>query len=601
MPKRTQRQPLVAGALRSAGLIEKDAQMPVDDEEPGLKRQQRRRLAREAADPVGKRPPRRGGVNINSLARPANQARGKLADRVGATPDVAPQTNVVQTLRTFLQQRWDANACLLNLDNMQQDPLLTEANIRPPGAQGAHKDLGTAMWKLSGEMFPTLSTLSLANNALSSLQPLATLGQYLPKLANLSLEQNELRWVRDLDVLASKKHGLGNLQELLLMGNPMQQNAVDAGNEDGYRRDVLAKFPSLSILDRRPVTDVEHGFSQLFRGRASKKAGPEAAQVPLRNFPLQIKGGFVDGDAAQVVPEFLSLFFSRYDQDRSALAPVYAPNARFSYAINASPPPRARAERLMHTMPHQKELVLDRYIDLGSRNILRSHNTKALLRNLHHGSSAIVAFLQRMPKTAHPLHDASKFVVDAWVLPNVDVQAQTSQAERPDALLYITVHGEFSEAPSNGIRSFDRVFVVAPAAPNSEAVQNGWPCTIVSDAMTIRHYSKADAWRPDSLPVGPVDAPAVPAAPSAVPGAAPAAAPAAAAGLPPYLQNQEPLPGLSPEQHALSLQLAAQTRLTYPFAVQCLVENAWDATQALARFSMLQAQQSIPPEAFVPM
>lgn len=613
MPKRTQREPLVAGALRSAGLIDKESSMPIDDDAsatgPQLKRGQRRRLAREAADPLGKRPAAaRRSVNINNVARPANQrANSKpLAERVAggsATADVKPQTNVVQTLRTFLQQRFDAASGLLNLENMQQDTVLAEANIKPPGAPGAHKDLGTAIWKLSSEMFPNLTTLSLANNALTSLQSLTTLGQYLPKLANLSLERNELRWVRDLDVLASKRHGLHALTELLLVGNPMEQSAVDAGNTDGYRRDVLAKFPSLRILDRRPVSDVEHGFSQLFRGRSAKKAGPEAAQVPLRNFPLQLKAGFVDGDAAQVVPEFLSSYFARYDQDRAQLAPVYSANARFSFALNSSPPPRARAERLMHTMPHQKELVLDRYIDLGSRNILRSHNTKALLRNLHHGASAIVAFLQRLPKTTHPLHDASKFVVDAWVLPNVDVHAFTAANEQPDALLYITVHGEFAEAPSQGLRSFDRTFVVAPAAPTSEAAQNGWPCTIVSDMLTIRHYSKPTAWQPDTLPVGPVDAAQAPAPPPPASGApapgAPAPAPPLLSALPPHLQAQEPLAGLAPEQHTLALQLAAQTRLAYPYAVQCLVENAWDYAQALAAFAALQASQAIPAEAFV--
>ncbi|PKI85007.1 nuclear mRNA export, poly(A)+RNA binding protein [Malassezia vespertilionis] len=598
MPRHSQRpRSLIGGALRGAGLAldeQKDAstaRMPIDEEDTAKSRAQRRKTARSAAGPVGGRPPKRG-VNINSLARPANQAHGRNkslgAHTIGAVQDVAPQTNVVETLRGFLQSRWDAANCLLNLENMQDDPILAAANIRPPGAPGAHRDIGTAIWKLSGDMFPSMITLSLAGNGLSTLQPLSSLAQYLPKLANLSLERNELRWARDLDVLASKKHGLDALQELVLISNPMQQNAVDAGNEDGYRRDVLAKFPGLRILDMKPVSSVEHGFSQLFRGRASKKAGPEAAQVPLRNFPLQTKPGFIDGDAAQVVPEFLSLFFARYDQDRALLAPVYSEHALFSLSLNSSPPPRARAQRLMHTMPHQKELVLDRYIALGSRNILRSHTAKALLRTLHQGSRAIVAFQQRLPHTTHPLHDASKFVVDAWVLPNVDVQAQTSATEKPDALLFISVHGEFSEAPSQGLRSFDRVFIVAPTAPDSQAAQHGWPCLIVSDTLTIRHYSSSAAWAPDTLPTGPVTGPNV--APDA-----PAAGP-----LPAYLQSQEPFPNISPEQHTLALQLAAQTRLLYPMAVQCLADNAWDPARALANFSALQASHAIPATAFVP-
>ncbi|WFC97708.1 nuclear mRNA export, poly(A)+RNA binding protein [Malassezia yamatoensis] len=610
MPKRTQRSSLVAGALRGAGLIEKEASMPIDDDGStrgsAPKRAQTRRLARESTDPLGRRPTssRRGGrMNINGLARPANQrSNGKaLSERVAT--DVKPEVNVVQTLRTFLQQRFDPASGLLNLECMHQDPLLLDANIKPPGVQGAHKDLGTAIWKLSEEMFPSLTTLSLAGNSLGNLHALTTLGQYLPKLVNLSLERNELRWVRDLDVLASKRHGLHQLQELLLEGNPMQQSALEAENLDGYRRDVLAKFPSLRILDRRPVSEVEHGFSQLFRGRSAKKTGAEAAKVPLRNFPLQIRPGFIDGNAAQIVPEFLSTFFARYDQDRSQLAPVYSANAQFSFSLNSSPPPRARAERLMHVLPHQKELVLDRYIDLGSRNILRSHNTKALLRTMHQGSQAIVAFLQRLPKTTHPIHDATKFVVDAWLLPNVDIHAETQANQQPDALLYITVHGEFAEAPSQGLRSFDRTFIVAPAMSDSDATRNGWACVIVSDAMTIRHYSKPNAWQPDSLPVGPVDPSSEPAQAktSTVPFSndttnAPSIT---AADLPPQLQGQEPLAGLSPEQHTLALQLATQTRLIYPYAVQCLVENAWDFAQAVNAFTALQAAQSIPAEAFM--
>ncbi|WFD30207.1 nuclear mRNA export, poly(A)+RNA binding protein [Malassezia sp. CBS 17886] len=625
MPKRGQRQPpLVADALRGAGLIDGDERM--DEEGAGGRRAQRRRVAREAAAPLAPRPARRAPVNMNSLARPAN-ARGRAPRGRGAGAaarggrvhaDVAPQTNVVQTLRTFLQSRWHAPQQLLNLENMQADAILVEANIRPPGAPGAHKDLGTALWKLSAEMFPTLTTLSLASNGLSSMQPLAALGQYVPQLANLSLERNELRWVRDLDVFAARKHGLGALQELLLVGNPLQQNAVDAGNEDGYRRDVLAKFPGLRILDRKPVSEIEHGFSQLFRGRAARQTGPEAAKVPLRAFPLPMKPGFVDGDAARVVPEFLSLFFARYDQDRALLSAVYSPNARFSFSVNASPPPRARAERLVHTMPGQKDLVFDRYMELGSRNILRSHNTKTLLRTMHHGGAAVVAFLQRLPATTHPLHDASKFLVDAWVLPNVDVNAQTSASEKPDALLFITVHGEYHEAPSQGLRSFDRSFVVAPAASTSDAAQHGWPCTVVSDMLTVRHYSRPAAWAPGPMGAAPKTgegaagvvlgavrepAGAVPGdvrePMAAVPGATPRAGLApAGVPLPPRLQTQEPLAGLTPEQHALSLQLAAQTNLLYPFAVQCLVENSWVPGQALTNFHALQATQSIPPEAF---
>ena len=146
--------------------------------------------------------------------------------------------------------------------------------------------------------------------------------------------------------------------------------------------------------------------------------------------------------------------------------------------------------------------------------------------------------------------------------------------------------------------------------PGTDAAQHGWPCTIVSDELTVRHYSLPDAWRVDSLPTGPVseaDAAAAaaataggtPGAPVAGTPSAPAPGPATSSALPPQLQTQEPMPGLTPEQHQLSLQLAAQTRLTYPFAVQCLQENAWDTSRALANFGALQSTGAIPAEAFM--
>ena len=644
MPKRAHRgAPLLEGALRDAGLMHGgDASMRIDDDGSGAgpsgRRVQRRRASREASNPLSRRggggagAHRRGsGMNLNGPARVANAPRtlgahslGRGGGGGGARADVAPRTNVVQTLRNFLQARWNEPARLLDLSQMAEDAGLREANIAPPGAKGAHRDIGTALWKLTGDLFPGVQTLSLAGNGLASLQPLMNLAQYVPKLENLSLERNELRLVRDLDVLASKKHGLTHLKELVLLGNPLQRSAVESGNEEGYRRDVLARFPELHILDMTPVSYVEHGFAQLFKGRGSggggSRAGAEAANVPLRNFPVQLRPGFMDGDAGRVTPDFLSMFFARFDTDRAALRHAYSSTACFSFNLNSAAPPRARAARLVHTMPKQKSLTLDRYIDLGSRNILKSHNTKSLLRSLHQGPDAIIAVLLRLPRTTHPLNDPSKFVVDAWVLPNVDVQARIAPDNCPDALLFICVHGEYAEAPSEGVRSFDRTFLVAPAMPGTDAAQHGWPCTIVSDELTVRHYSLPDAWRVDSLPTGPVSeadaaaaaaataggtpgapvagTPSAPAPGAAAPGA-PAPGPASSSALPPQLQTQEPMPGLTPEQHQLSLQLAAQTRLTYPFAVQCLQENAWDTSRALANFGALQSTGAIPAEAFM--
>ena len=198
MPKRTHK-PLVSRALRGAGLMEDDSMTVDDDGQIGesMTRAQRRKMARSDPAHGGRRGAvnRKAAMNVNSGIRPANARKGAVLGSHALTKasDVSPKTNVVETLRRFLTSRWNASMNLLNLENMQQDAILSEANIVPPGAPGAHRDLGTALWKLSADMFPTLSTLSLAGNAWTNLQPLALLGQYIPKLANLSLERNDLR------------------------------------------------------------------------------------------------------------------------------------------------------------------------------------------------------------------------------------------------------------------------------------------------------------------------------------------------------------------------------------------------------------------------
>lgn len=493
---------------------------------------------------------------------------------------------------------------------MSADPILQAEGIKPPGVAGAPKELGNVIWKLCSEIYPDVVTISLANNGFRSLGPVSSLPAYFPNLQNLSLEGNELKWTKDLDTFASRKSKLTNLKELLLTGNPVHTSAIAAGNEEGYRREVLSKFRQLTLLDQKPVTPTESGFVNLQSSTKSKKVDADAAQVPLRNFPVPNKPGFVDAEAGAIMPNFLSKFFTLYDSDRNQLSEAYAPLAQFSYCLNVVPPPRARAAGFLHTMPHQKELNFDRYQDKGNRNLMRVHTPKGRHLSLHHGVGSILAILRKLPKTSHPLNDASKFVVDAWVLANNVIGARLKGEERPEALLYINVHGEYAEAPSQGIRSFDRTFAVAPVPPDSTAAAAGWPCVILSDQLVVRHYSSPCAWSPDSLPTGEVTAEQTQAMQAAQQGAqaaamsqpvaapVPAAVVAGGAALPPHLQNQAPAAGINEQQHAMSLQLAAQTGLIYPFAVQCLQENGWDYNLALANFQTLKASNAIPPQAF---
>lgn len=56
---------------------------------------------------------------------------------------------------------------------------------------------------------------------------------------------------------------------------------------------------------------------------------------------------------------------------------------------------------------------------------------------LHVGPEAITALMSKLPKTSHPLSDASKFIVDTWQQPG-------SSPEFSEYLV-VVVHGEYVE------------------------------------------------------------------------------------------------------------------------------------------------------------
>lgn len=100
-----------------------------------------------------------------------------------------------------------------------------------------------------------------------------------------------------------------------------------------------------------------------------------------------------------------------------------------------------------------------------------------LTTTLHIGAEEVMKSMMMLPKTQHDVAGApEKFCVDAWPVG----QGEAMQ-------LFISVHGQFVErectdllaisrnlrsfsVPTEGIRSFDRSFVLAPALPGSPCV-----------------------------------------------------------------------------------------------------------------------------------
>jgi len=259
-------------------------------------------------------------------------------------------------------------------------------------------------------------------------------------------------------------------------------------------------------------------------------------------------------DNQMIVGQFLTKFFTCFDNDRTSLLPAYAPNALFSYSANTAIPTRARIEG-HHTskdMPNQTKLEWKQWLE-KSRNLSRvGRSLEKAAKTLFANSNDIVAFVQNLPKTQHDLQGAAdKFSLDAWPVDSV------LQGGQP--VLFLSVHGQFAEAPSMGVRSFDRSFMVAAAPEGSQAKLAGWDVVILSDLLTIRNFSSPQAWTPGPLKVT-------------------------------HDARQMEALALSEPQRSLVLQLSARTNLTYAYAAQCLSENNWDAERAVANFEQIKAQ-----------
>lgn len=150
-------------------------------------------------------------------------------------------------------------------------------------------------------------------------------------------------------------------------------------------------------------------------------------------------------------------------------------------------PVRARIEGFHYSkeMPNQRKLDWipwvnsDRHGGAGSRNLARIGNAgQRMMDTLHVGPEAIIKAMVPLPRTKHDVDSAEKFCVDAFPVAHGDGTA-----------LLVSVHGQFTECmsqvsrttrcvrdgllnlfcsdPAEGIRSFDRSFMVIPAPEGS--------------------------------------------------------------------------------------------------------------------------------------
>ncbi|KAL7314768.1 nuclear mRNA export, poly(A)+RNA binding protein [Mucor circinelloides] len=282
-----------------------------------------------------------------------------------------------------------------------------------------------------------LKTLSFARNKLWSVVPLNKVPDMFPNLQNLSIADNDIAEFRSLDKLANR---LPNLQELMLSGNPIQTN----NSLEQYQQEVLRRFPTIQFLDVQPVN-------------GGQTAG--LASQSQTDLPLPVRSHFFDNDSSRLASQdLLSKFFPLFDSNRGSLIDLYDTQAIFSTTFS-------------NNGTYQQQNTW------GSAQITPSQRMVV-------GGENIIKRLLQLPPTVHDLSSADNFITDAW---------QTPGSQTHPVVLFLTVHGGFSEAGSSTPLSFDRSFLVAPSAPGSRAHTAGWSYVILNDSLIVRNFSNKPA------------------------------------------------------------------------------------------------------------
>ncbi|CDS04204.1 hypothetical protein LRAMOSA07159 [Lichtheimia ramosa] len=379
-------------------------------------------------------------------------------------PPTVQKSTTMDYIREFLRSRWDGEKQLLNLENMGADPILKNHAIRPPGDSRANEFVGPAMMKLAGEMFPNTVSITFARNTLKNLQSISTMTQFLPHIQNLSLEENRITSLAALDAISGPgkfKH----LRELVLQGNPVCEKELKQGQERGYIKNVLKRFPAIAVLDGKPV-DIAAQDAQ--------------ALLKKQKMPVLTKMTFFDSEQSQTAAfDFLTKFFHLFDTNRPSLRAMYDESATFSVCAlltlqKKSTNTKVRGRRKQRMMEEDEAEAT--WSDL-SRNLKKGKSSKKMGKYLSIGPDAIVSALQRLPSTMHDLSRSEDFVLDAF-------QQRAEQAN----LLQISLHGEFRSGNDETLYSFDRNMLIREAPPNSSAISLGIPYHIVSDMLCVRDY-----------------------------------------------------------------------------------------------------------------
>ncbi|CAO3650402.1 unnamed protein product [Cunninghamella blakesleeana] len=382
------------------------------------------------------------------------------------------KSSTMDLLRTFLKSRWNGPHQYLNLEAMHEDPFLKKHGIKPPGVKGSPAVVGPAMMKLASEMFQEegVMTVSLANNRLHNVQSISTLAQYLPNIQNLSLQNNLIKNVEGLEAISGTGK-LVHLKELVLTGNPLKETEIkQRGDDRGYVRHIVKKFPHLKLLDGQDILLTQE------EAQSIQKTG--------KILPLDNQSNFFDQEQTHtMIMTFLEGYFKTFDLTDTSLrlslaTSIYDQHATFSVSTLL----KLRSQTKLKRKEKKKLMIDDDTIEWTSINRnLKLNNQKQAAKGLALGAEAIGEMLQKLPPTKHDFTNTKEFVMDAFQTPTGYI---------------LTLHGEFKQDDDSLPFSFDRTFILKPSLPGSLAANAGSPFTIQADNLIVRDYIGPQGFQP---------------------------------------------------------------------------------------------------------
>ncbi|KAJ1539011.1 nuclear mRNA export, poly(A)+RNA binding protein, partial [Nowakowskiella sp. JEL0078] len=207
----------------------------------------------------------------------------------------AQASNAVEILRTLVKSRYNPTQAFLNLNNINEDSIMINANIIAGFNTHLRKGstrVGPVICKLIGEVCPEVQTITLDKNEITTLVQFSTLHTFAKHLVNLSIAENLIESYNDLRGIAGKE--MKGLLELRLQGNPLEKSekSIPTGGLR-YQTNVRSHFPSLKVLDGITLPE-EISFKI------------EAPSKDKLNLALSVKSSWIDTvDTAKTSKDFI--------------------------------------------------------------------------------------------------------------------------------------------------------------------------------------------------------------------------------------------------------------------------------------------------------